>query len=179
MVSDVLGQWENQINAVHDNLFNGSAASLSTLNGIMAEGQFAKINSPDKLDTIGLVSNALFSLLIPANWQLNGQFPLVLESGMTCGTPPPPQSESFIDANLANQTSICFNNLIYYLVGVGTAGAVPCLEDDACTNGIYVGLPGFSTLDGNTWGTLSAIDFAARLVHRLENGITPWLVKCH
>lgn len=74
-MADVLGtyfeSWERaQINTLQKT-FQGDAASLSALDGLMNNGMILATNTPDLGSLVGEVQHIMYAKMVPAAWNLS------------------------------------------------------------------------------------------------------------
>lgn len=168
--------WLETIDVLNTQLFNGSAASISALNGLITDG---KMLSGDVVisdqDAQAPIEKTIYGYMIPQAWLLSntGVTPFILyvgmfvivevrltidrDTGVDCDKSPG------LDHVPAKPLSGCVDNKLYYIVSVQgpPKSCTPTMIID-CDDNPYSNVPGADLLDGKAWGGVTGTDFVTR-----------------
>jgi hypothetical protein len=157
-MGNLITAWYDTIKDVNSELFSGSKESLPQLTNMIVGGKMMPGNLLDDEEIQQIIMKSTFGYLIPQAWRMsNNEFhPFILDSRSPCSSSDNPFPELMSD-NDAKSSSVCYNNLRYFIMSTTGVSAV-CVPRIGCTKNKLSKLPGISKLDGKAFGGVTMDD---------------------
>lgn len=161
-MGNLVASYQTSINNINVALFNGSAASIAILGGLIAGWRLMEPSATSTdLSAAAYLENAVFGYLIPQAWAVSddGTHAFIIDSGndrSNLGS-----GLSYMSDDTAVATGVCVNNKAYYLVSATEAAdctQTPCSGQVTCS-GKFSPPPGLDQLTPNNgWGNVQLSD---------------------